>query len=112
MSVKGYRRILFGDKELDKNAPENKERYEREVKAGRDFAKMTRLDKGAAKIQGFANAHRILFLVLVFGFVLSCFCLNVYRMVNIYSHKSPNRTAVEIQDSLIRQNYENNNKNR
>ncbi len=106
MSVKGYRRLLFGDKEPDKNAPENKERYEKEVMAGRDFAKKTRLDIGAAKVQCFANAHRTMFLAVVFGFVLICFSWNIYRMVYVYTHKHPSRTATEIQDSLLRQRYE------
>ncbi len=106
MRVKGYRRLLFGDKEPDKNTPENKERYEREVKAGRDFAKMARIDKGAAKVQCFANAHRTLFLVVVFGFVIMCFSWNIYRMVYVCTHKHPSRTATEMQDSLLRQRYE------
>ena len=73
MNIKGFRRMLFGEKMPDKNDPKYKDRYEREVSAGRKFAQATRIDKAAAKVQGFANAHRILFLVIVFGFAIGGF---------------------------------------
>ena len=38
--------MLFGEKIPDKNDPQYKERYERDVAAGRRFAKATRIDKG------------------------------------------------------------------
>ena len=65
MSVKGIRRMLVGEEMPDKNDPKYKERYEKEVAAGRKFAKNTRIDRVAAKVQGFANAHKTLFLVIV-----------------------------------------------
>lgn len=80
--------MLFGEKMPDKNDPQYKERYERDVAAGRKFAKATRIDKMAAKVQGFANAHRTLFLVLVFTFVIGVFAWNAYRLVAVYRHRS------------------------
>lgn len=59
--------MLFGEKMPDKNDPQYKDRYEREVTAGRKFAQAMRIDKAAPKIQGFANAHRTLFLVIISG---------------------------------------------
>ena len=41
--------MLFGEKMPDKNDPKYKERYERDVDAGRRFAKATRIDKAVAK---------------------------------------------------------------
>jgi hypothetical protein len=61
MNIKGFRRMLLGEKMPDRNDPKYKERYERDVEAGRKFAKATRIDKAAAKVQGFANVHRTLF---------------------------------------------------
>ena len=84
MNIKGFRRMLFGEKMPDKNDPQYKERYERDVSAGRKFAKATRLDKMAAKIQGFANRNKILFLVMVFGFVIGTFTINIYRETKVY----------------------------
>lgn len=51
MNIKGFRRMLLGEKMPDRNDPKYKERYEREVNAGRRFAKATRIDKAAAKVQ-------------------------------------------------------------
>ena len=105
MNIKGFRRMLFGEKMPDKDDPRYKERYERDVDAGRKFAKATRIDRAAAKVQGFANAHRTLFLVLVFGFVIGAFAWNIYRLTVVYRHQPAGRTATEMQDSVLRQRH-------
>lgn len=64
--MKGFKKMLFGEKMPDKQDPKYKERYERDVAAGRKFAKTLRIDKAAAKVQKFADIHRTLFLVIVF----------------------------------------------
>ena len=51
MSVKGIRRMLVGEDMPDKNDPKYKKRYEKEVAAGRKFAKTARIDRAAAKVQ-------------------------------------------------------------
>lgn len=105
MNIKGFKRMLFGEKMPDKNDPQYKERYERDVAAGRKFARATRIDKMAAKVQGFANAHRTLFLVLVFTFVIGVFAWNAYRLVAVYRYSPAHRTATEMQDSVLRQRH-------
>lgn len=75
MSIK---RMIFGEKMPDKDDPKYKERYEREVKAGRKFAETLHIDKFAASIQRFADRHRTAFLVVVFGFVVGSFAWNIY----------------------------------
>ena len=52
--MKGFKKMLFGEKMPDKQDPKYKERYERDVAAGRKFAKTLRIDKAAAKVQKFA----------------------------------------------------------
>lgn len=103
MNIKGFRRMLFGEKMPDKNDPQYKERYERDVEAGRKFAKATRIDKAAAKVQGFANMHRNLFLFIVFAFVLGGLVWNIYRISVVYRHQPVQRTATEIQDSVLKE---------
>lgn len=103
MNIKGFRRMLFGEKMPDKNDPQYKERYERDVKAGRKFAKATRIDKAAAKVQGFANMHRNLFLFIVFAFVLGGLVWNIYRISVVYRHQPVQRTATEMQDSVLKE---------
>ncbi len=105
MNTKGFRRMLFGEKMPDKNDPQYKEKYERDVSAGRKFAKATRLDKLAAKIQGFANRNKILFLVMVFGFVIGTFTFNIYRLTKVYRHGQEVRSATEVQDSLLKERH-------
>lgn len=103
MNIKGFRRMLFGEKMPDKNDPQYKERYEREIEAGRKFAKTTRIDVAAAKVQKFANLHRNLFLVIVFSFVLGGLVWNIYRITIVYRHQPVQRTATEMQDSILRE---------
>jgi len=103
MNIKGFRRMLFGEKMPDKNDPKYKERYERDVQAGRRFAQATRIDKAAAKVQGFANVHRTLFLVIVFAFVIGGVVWNIYRLTVVYRHHPSRRTATEMQDSVLRE---------
>lgn len=105
MNIKGFRRILFGEKMPDRNDPQYKERYEREVTAGRKFAKVTRIDKAAAKVQGFANTHRALFLAIVFGFAIIGFVWNIYRLTAAYRYSHTTRTATEMQDSVLRERH-------
>lgn len=105
MNIKGFKRMLFGEKMPDKDDPQYKERYEREVQAGHKFAKATRIDQAAAKVQGFANAHRTLFLVIVFTFVIGVFAWNAYRLVTVYRHSPASRTATEMQDSVLRERH-------
>lgn len=107
MSTKAIKKMLLGEKMPDKDDPQYKERYERDVKAGRKFAKTLRIDKFAAKVQGFANHHTTAFLVIVFGFVISSFGWNLYRLAYIYNHKPSQRTATEMQDSLVRAKHKN-----
>lgn len=97
------KRMIFGEKMPDKDDPKYKERYEREVKAGRKFAETLHIDKFAASIQRFADRHRTAFLVIVFGFVVGSFVWNIYRLAVVSNHKPNQRTATEMQDSLLRQ---------
>ncbi len=101
MSMKGFKRMLLGEKMPDRDDPQYKARYEREVSAGRRFARITRIDKAAAKVQGFANLHRTLFLVIVFGFIAASLAWNIYR-VSVVFHRPAQRTATEMQDSVLR----------
>lgn len=101
----GWKKMIFGEKMPDKHDPQYKERYEREVDAGRRFAKATRIDKAAAKVQGFANMHRTLFLIIVFSFVAAGLAWNIYRLTVVYHRQPVKRTATEMQDSILRERH-------
>ena len=72
---------------------------------GSRFAKATRIDKAAAKVQGFANVHRTLFLVIVFAFVAAGLAWNIYRLTVVYHRQPVKRTATEMQDSILRERH-------
>ena len=88
----------------DKNAPENRERYEREVAYGRKFADVSGISWAARKLQVYANNHRAAFLIIVFGIVILCFLTNLSRLVLSY-RASDGRKAVATQrlDSALQQ---------
>ncbi len=93
--------MLLGEEMPDKNDPKYKERYERDVNAGKKFARWCRLDRLVARIQRFADNNRKLFLVLVFSFVALSVGYNVYRIVCVYQHTGSNRSVIEMQDSVL-----------
>lgn len=98
----GWKKMFIGEKMPDKDDPQYRQRYETEVKAGRKFAKTMKLDVLAAKVQLFANDHKLLFLYLVFGFIIFCFGLNIYRLVVVYSHQQSRQSATERQEQMLR----------
>ena len=64
MNTKGFKQMLIGEKMPDKDDPKYKERYERDVRAGRKFARMCRIDKGTAVCrlaQDNVPGHRVRF---------------------------------------------------
>lgn len=87
-----WKKMIFGEKMPDKDDPKYKERYEREVAAGRKAARLLRLDKAAGGVQRFACKHPKWFLAIVFGIVLTCLGHNIYRMVAVYQiHRTEER---------------------
>lgn len=101
----GFKKLIIGEKMPDKNDPQYKERYEKDVEAGKKFAKALKLDKGVGVIQNFALKHRELFLAIIFTFVSISVGLNIYRMVRAYSTFSNKGTAVQSQEQAMPEKY-------
>lgn len=99
----GWKKFILGEKMPDKNDPKYKERYEKEVWFGRKVARFLKIDKAAAATQNFANRWPKVFLGIVFGIVIFCFCLNVYRLSQVARNANEYQTAVEKQE----QRYQN-----
>lgn len=101
----GWKKLIFGEKMPDKNDPGYAERYEREVGAGRKWARFLKIDKAAGYAQCFACRHPKVFLTLVFGIVIGCLTLNICRMVEIYNRPDNGQTvtATQHQEELLRQ---------
>ena len=97
----GFKKILFGEKVPDKDDPKYKERYERDVAAGKSFAQALHLDKAAACVQRFASRHSKLFLAIVFSFVLFSVGLSLYRMTQAVHYRPKPSSAVERQEQEL-----------
>lgn len=99
-----WKKFLLGEKMPDKDDPKYQKRYEREVSTGREFARRLHVDVPFCKAQEFANKFPAAFLAIVFGFVVICLCLNVYRMAEAY-HNRPVKTvtAAERQELRLQQ---------
>ena len=97
--------MFTGEPMPDKNDPRYKERYEREVEAGRKFAERSGCTWLMMKIQMWANNHRIAFLAISFGLVISLFVLNIIGLVQNYSYsKNQKGSSIEQVDSAM--NYQ------
>lgn len=102
-----WKRMILGEKMPDKNDPQYKERYEKEVATGRKFAKWSKLDKLAGRVQRFACAYPKWFLAIVFSIVIACFSLNIYRIVQVCNHKDSKQTATvtQHQEKLLKERH-------
>lgn len=96
------KKFIFGEPMPDKDDPKYKERYEREVEAGRKFAEKIGLVKVGAWIQAKGNAHKKAFLVIVFGVAIASLLINICSMAIIYKSTLDNQgTAVEQVDKAM-----------
>jgi len=66
---------------------------------------MMKLDVLAGMVQNFANNHRKLFLVIVFGLIILCLCLNIYRMAFVFNRQQSVQSATERQELILRKHY-------
>lgn len=101
----GWKKLITGEKMPDKNDPQYAGRYEKDVNAGRRFARRLKIDKAAACVQRFAIRSPKLFLAIVFGIVIGCFSLNVYRVVKICSRPKTEQTSTVVghQEKLLKE---------
>ncbi len=100
----GFKKFFLGELMPDKNDPRYRERYEREVAAGRRFADAVGISWLARKVHTVASRNKVLFLVVVFGVVLACFTFNVVTMVKVFNRSnSSGSNAVEQVDRAMQQ---------
>lgn len=100
----GLKKFIMGEKMPDKNDPQYRERYEREVNAGQKVARFLKIDKAAAATQRLANRSPKVFLAVIFGIVILCFGLNIYRLAVVSRNARSYQTAVEKQENIYRHN--------
>ena len=60
----GWKKFIVGEPMPDRNDPKFKERYEREVEAGRKFAAASGISWAAKHVQLWGQSHKVAFLPL------------------------------------------------
>lgn len=98
------KKLIFGEKVPDKNDSAYKEKHEKTLEAGKNFAKAVKLDKVAETVQRFATGNPKLFLAMVFSFVLFSIALNLYRMSTAVSYRHQPSSAIQRQEKVLRFN--------
>lgn len=100
----GWMKLIKGEKVPDKNDPGYAERYEKARDAGAGFAHKSGLCWMAEKLQRFGERNKKTFLVLVFGFVITLFLINVVRLLMAMTSSTPKQlTAVERMESALKE---------
>lgn len=98
----GWKRFIIGEKMPDKADPQYQERYRKEVDAGKRFARWSRIDILAARIQQWATGHERAFLGMVFGVVIGCFVWNIIGIIRVaYAPPQTHQTVSERQEQLL-----------
>lgn len=70
-------RMILGERMPDRDDPKYRARYEKDVEAGRRFARATGVDRLAGRVQLFAERHSALFLGIVLAIVFGCLLINI-----------------------------------
>ncbi len=101
-----WKKLIIGEAMPDKDDPKYRDRYEKEVDAGRKFARMAKIDQAAVHLQNFANAHKKLFLILVFGFILLSFGFNLYKISKVYNSHLPQISVTKMQEEMVKNRHD------
>ena len=101
------RKMILGEKMPSKDDPKYRETYERDVEAGRKFAKRTRLDRLVGHIQKFADRHSGLFLGIVLAIVIGCFVINAYHFTKAYQLRKAQTESTRSPEESIREALDN-----
>ena len=101
------RKMILGEKMPSKDDPKYRETYERDVEAGRKFAKRTRLDRLVGHVQKFADRHSGLFLGIVLAIVVGCFVINAYHFTKAYQLRKAQTESSRTPEDSIREALDN-----
>ena len=101
------RKMILGEKMPSKDDPKYRETYERDVEAGRKFAKRTRLDRLVGHVQKFADRHSGLFLGIVLAIVVGCFVINAYHFTKAYQLRKAQTESARSPEESIREALDN-----
>lgn len=93
--------MLLGEDMPDKNDPKYKELHEQSFNAGASFARKTKLDVFALKVQTFASSYPKIFLGIIFSIVLFCIGLNLYRLSTAVNMPKTRSSVIQTQEHYL-----------
>lgn len=93
--------MLLGEDMPDKNDPKYKELHEQSFNAGASFARKTKLDVFALKVQTFASSYPKIFLGIIFSIVLFCIGLNLYRLSTAVNMPKTRSSVIQTQEPVL-----------
>ena len=102
-----WKNIILGEKMPDKDDPKYREKYEKDVEAGRKFARATRIDRLAGHVQRFAERHRGVFLGIVMAIVLGCLAVNIYHFTRAYRAHREQKVSSQEASRMLREGLDN-----
>ena len=105
--TENLRKMILGEKMPSKDDPKYRETYERDVEAGRQFAKRTRIDRLVGHVQKFADRHSGLFLGIVLAIVIGCFVINAYHFTKAYQLRKSQTESARTPEESIREALDN-----
>ena len=73
------------------------------IRSTRRNTRRTSRPGAGSPVQRFAEKHRGFFLATVFGIILFCFVLNVYRFSRAYKARQESPAAVSTQEEILRE---------
>ena len=102
-----WKNIILGEKMPDKDDPKYRDKYEKDVDAGKKFARVTRIDRLAGHVQRFAERHRGVFLGIVMAIVLGCLAVNVYHFTRAYRAHREQKISSRADTRILRDAFDN-----
>jgi hypothetical protein len=99
-----WKKMLLGEKMPDKNDPQYKEQYEKDVDAGRKTARFLKIDKAAEHVQRFACRNPRSFMVIIGSIIFMVLAINVYRIAMVCcADRSDQMSATQHQEQVLKQ---------
>lgn len=100
-----WKKMILGEPMPDKEDPKYKDRYEKEVNAGRRFAQKLKIDKFAAMVQQFAEQRTKIFMAIFCTILLLLMAINIARIMQVCQSHGNTQPATQMQDKQIRMRH-------
>ena len=97
-----FKKVFLGEKMPDKDDPKYKERYEKEVEAGRRVAKTLGMGTMTYRFQMWANRHSKAFFIGILTLIAFIILVSLMRLATATKVPTSPMRAVERQEQVLR----------